>query len=486
MAGKSHSGNWPRKVDQLATRVGEDWMHPDVDNFLRSMEGQTLLVACSGGADSVYLLCLLAGCAEAYSIQLCVAHYNHRWRAEESNLDAQFVAQMARELSLPFDLGERPPKEAAFTETTARALRLSFLREVAEKRHCTAIALGHQQDDILETQLIRISRGAGADGLAAPRPVSRFEQWATHIRPLLEISATSIREDLTVVGIPWREDSSNQNAKIARNALRQKVIPELSEVLSHDIHAGAARSRKLLEEDAEALDQLAREQFPRAFSHSLELSRKRLKLAPRAITRRVMLAWLCHHQLIGSVSAHAMDLMIDAIYDSKAANRFSVGADYIVLDANNLTIEWATHETGHPVLESTTISPGDSAILSTGAQFCSDPVQLSAQTLQKILSGGIDQQKEAYLSLRDWETLIIRAWEPGDRFLPIGAPGRKKVKDWFIDRHIPQKERKSLPLVVDESGEILWIPGFPPGNAFKITPSTKLALRLTYESRNPL
>ena len=160
-----------------------------------------------------------------------------------------------------------------------------------------------------------------------------------------------------------------------------------------------------------------------------------------------------------------------------------MGAHYLVLTASELAIEWADHE-DHLSLESTMIASGDAAILSTGAELSSKPIELEDALLARILSGGIDQQREAYLSLQDWENLEIRAWEPGDRFKPMGAPGTKKVKDWFIDRQIPRKERKQLPLVVSESGEILWIPGFPPADSYQITPTTKLALRLTYQSRD--
>lgn len=476
--------DWVGRIDALEARVPSPWMHPAVEDFLSRYKGKNLLVACSGGADSVCMLLLLYIAAKKRQIYLVVAHYNHRWRGEDSQRDAAFVADLAKDLGLVIDMGTRPPKEAAFTETTARALRLAFLREAAKRHRCEAIALGHQLDDILETQLIRVSRGAGADGLAAPRPISRFENWPTHIRPLLETRAASIREDLQAVSIPWCEDSSNSDTTIVRNALRHQVIPELETLFARDISLGAARSRKLLEEDAEALDMLTRSFFPRAFSMAERLDRKRLRDKPRAITRRALLSWLGHHQLLSSVSAHAMDLIIEAIYEAKPNNRFSLGQHYLVLDSDKMEIEWAEAEESG--IELTRIAPGDSAILSTGAQLSSAPVEIDAVTYERIASGQVDPQTEAYLVLKSWEWLEIRGWEPGDRFAPIGAPGRKKLKDWFIDRHIPRKERKQLPLVVDETGEILWVPGFPPADIYKITPETKLALRLTYLSRNPL
>jgi tRNA(Ile)-lysidine synthase len=481
MSEHAHEINWPEKAEALLARVGPSSLHGEVMAYLRTLEGKPLLVACSGGADSIFLLCVLDALSAEMGYKLIVAHYNHRWRSEASAQDADFVKTVADALKLPFVIGERPPKEAAFTETTARGLRLNFLRDVADKRGCTAIALGHQQDDILETMLIRIARGAGVDGLAAPRPISQFEQWPAHLRPLLELSAGSIREDLEAEGIPWREDSSNTDIRIARNALRQEVIPALSDCLSHDVQMGAARSRMLLEEDAAALDALTRAQFPKAFTMVESLDRKHLQAAPRSLVRRALNAWFSSHELIGSVGAPAMDLILRAIYDEKATNRFSVGAHYLELDMNTLSIDWSDREESG--LEHTQISPGDSALLSTGAQLCSDLVELDAATSARIFSGKVDPSCEVYLRLKATDTLEIRSWEPGDRFLPMGAPGRKKLKDWFIDRHIPRRERKRLPLVLDDAGEILWVPGLPPAEAYRIMPDTKLALRLTYQSR---
>ena len=109
--------------------------------------------------------------AQEIGIQLHVAHYNHRWRSEASDADASFVKSLANSFNLPFLSDTRSEKEAAFTETTARMLRLDFLRKAAHLQHCDYIVFGHQLDDIIETQLQRIARGCASNGLAAPRPV---------------------------------------------------------------------------------------------------------------------------------------------------------------------------------------------------------------------------------------------------------------------------------------------------------------------------
>ncbi|MDP4693289.1 MAG: tRNA lysidine(34) synthetase TilS, partial [Opitutales bacterium] len=297
--------DWPVIIGQLSERFGDAFV-PEVEAFLRRVKTERVLVACSGGPDSILLLLLLAGRADVLGLELVVAHYNHRWRGEASDEDAAFVAGMADVLDLPYVVGVRPENEAAFTETTARALRLDFLREAAAQHRCPCIALGHQMDDILETQLQRIARGSGTDGLAAPRPIARFDGLPTHVRPLLNLRSGDIRMALNAAGIPSKQDASNDDQSIARNALRGRVIPELIEALDRDPVAGAARARRLIEEDARALESVARERLPDAYSVKSQLARCALKACPRAITRRALSAWLSQHQLLSSVSGPAM------------------------------------------------------------------------------------------------------------------------------------------------------------------------------------
>jgi tRNA(Ile)-lysidine synthase len=113
-------------------------------------------------------------------------------------------------------------------------------------------------------------------------------------------------------------------------------------------------------------------------------------------------------------------------------------------------------------------------------------LELTDTLRQQILAGEVDPRYEAIIAHPDEYSLVVRAWQPGDRFHPLGAPGGKKLKDCFIDRRIPPAERKTLPLVLKTSQEVIWVPGFPPAESCKISLSTKRALRLTYQTRKPL
>ena len=476
--------NWPEAARALSAHMGERPLHSAVRALLLGASCQRVLVACSGGADSIFMLCQLWARAAELGVELTVAHYNHRWRGEASQLDAEFVEALAQQLGITYVTASRPEKEAAFTETTARALRLDFLRSAAKEHDCQCIAFGHQQNDILETQLQRLARGSGTDGLAAPRPIHFFEHYPTHVRPVLHLGAGAIRMALNACEIPWREDVSNEDVGISRNALRHNVIPSLNDALDRDASSGSARSRDLLEEDADALDALARVYVPDAFTASDALDRGALRAAPRALTRRALSAWLSAHDLIQSLSAPAMDLLLDAVYADKTKNRLSAGAFYIELDETSVQFESA-QATGQ-VIEPSVIEAGESVMLSTGGLLETDVVELDDALRESICSGEVDVVCEAYIAMEEGQAFEVRGWQPGDRFRPIGAPGTKKLKDWFIDRQIPLKERKLLPLVLSNSGEIVWVPGFPPAESLKIGATTKLALRLTYERRHPI
>ena len=301
--------NWQKAALALRQGLGEV-----IDSsVLGASQADHVLVACSGGADSVFLLCLLVARAQEIGIQLNVAHYNHRWRSEASDADASFVKSLADSFNLPFLSDTRSEKEAAFTETTARMLRLDFLRKAAHLKHCDYIMFGHQLDDIIETQLQRIARGCASDELL------RRDLLLFLINNPLIFGHFCILGQGIFAGhskpakIPWREDRSNEDTSIARNALRQQIIPDLCDALGRDPVVGAARSRSLLEEDAAALDLLARQYLPSAYAHAPTLDRARLNSMPTALLRRALAEWLSGHDLLSSLGAPAMDLLIQSL-----------------------------------------------------------------------------------------------------------------------------------------------------------------------------
>ncbi len=477
--------DWLSASAAVSKRIGRAHFAPAVLEELRSEQGgRTVLVACSGGADSVCMLCALRAEAAALGLRLVVAHYNHRWRGDASDADARFVGEVAAALGLPLVEEARPDVEAAFTETAARVLRLDFLRRAARRHRCRYIAFGHQLDDILETQLQRLARGCGSEGLAAPRPVARFPGEPTHLRPLLSCRAGDIRMALRAVGVPWCEDSSNADVRISRNALRAEVIPALVDALDRDPAGGAARSRQLLEEDAAALDFYARQLVPQAFAGADALDCGALRALPVAVLRRVLSAWLAAHGILAHFGAAARERLLQQCRERGVRDRHSAGPYFICIAGERLYVERDTADGAERFLPHTEFEPGETIFLPEGASLGCVECAVTPELLAIVRGGGMDPEREAVLALPDERPLVVRGWQAGDRFHPMGAPGSRKLSEWFIDHRVPKAERKRLPLVLTDSGEIIWLPGAPPADRLKLTASTKRALRLTYQRGN--
>jgi len=215
--------------------------------------GDKVIVAVSGGADSVALLHLLLTIRRQYSLELVVAHLNHNLRGVESDGDEDFVRSLATERRLSF-ISEKISDEQARlrfkgTEEWARNRRHAFLRHCLQESRAQKIALGHTRDDQAETFLMRLIRGSGTQGLAAMRPMTNKV-----IRPLLDLEHSDVVQYLTSEGSQWREDSSNKNIQYLRNRLRFGLVPELQKEYNPRIVRTLSTTAEILGEDREALE----------------------------------------------------------------------------------------------------------------------------------------------------------------------------------------------------------------------------------------
>ncbi|MBP1612296.1 MAG: tRNA(Ile)-lysidine synthetase [Acidobacteria bacterium] len=266
--------------------------------------GARVLVAVSGGGDSVALLHLLAALAPGRGWTLAVATLDHGLRGEESAADRRFVEELAASLGLPCRAGEAglpvgsdlsgtaghavPPALLTLpSEAALRTLRRSFLAAAADVDAAACIALGHTLDDQAETVLHRLARGAG---LAGTRAMAR---WAPPFwRPLLGVRRAELRRLLGAVGLPWREDASNREPRAARNRLRLGALPALEEALGPSAIENLARAAELARDDEELLDALAAEAEARVVTgrqpDAIALDRHALTGLPAALARRVV------------------------------------------------------------------------------------------------------------------------------------------------------------------------------------------------------
>jgi len=459
---------------------------PKVARFLDGLapSGAPLVAACSGGSDSVAALLLMTAESEARGgPPLVVAHYNHRWRGAASEGDAAFAGALAETLGWTFRRGVRAGDAPPGGETEARDERHRFLRETARDFGAAGVIFGHQRDDVLETALLRLSRGASAEGMAAPRPVQGFADSPAHLRPLLDWPRERLRRALLEAGGTWRDDASNADATIARNAVRHRVIPALRSAVDHDPGLGAARARRLWEEDAEALDALARERWPDAFGGAGSLAREPLRAAPAALARRAILGWAAANGWLSSLSAAAVEAILEALRSERPRGRFSAGDGFIAFDRERVFREAAAGSSAP--FEAVELTPGERAVWGDGGELSAAWRAVDAALRARIRDGDVDPRREAYVEASAPLPLRVRPWRAGDRFRPLGAPGERKLKDWFMDRKIPRGERRRLPVVCDRDGAILWIPRLPPAHARRLGEGAAEALELTYRASRP-
>jgi tRNA(Ile)-lysidine synthase len=273
-----------------------DALHPWSDQGLRSFPpDQRYLVGVSGGRDSVVLLHWLLSLGYR---DLIVCHLDHGLRGRSSTADARFVEKLAAANQLKFELGKADVRKLAAAtkesiEAAARSARYSFFAEVARRRRCHTIFLGHHADDLVETFLINLFRGTGGTGQRGIRPISVRAVANVEliiVRPLLAAWRAQIDDYVEAYGLRFREDATNQQLDALRNRMRHRIIPELEKEFGREIRKTVSRLALIAAEEDAFLTAALPETSPR-------LALKELRSLPIALQRRALTQWLRSHQI---------------------------------------------------------------------------------------------------------------------------------------------------------------------------------------------
>ena len=317
---KRRAIDWKECATKLAAIIPRTRMHPAVLAWAeKSPPRSKWAVALSGGADSLAALLLVWAHWPRRRRRLSAVHYNHRLRGRESDADEKFCVRVGAALGVKLTRGTWQHARRGASEAEARAARLAFFSNQAR-----ALWLGHQQDDIAESMLMRLARGSGAGGLAAPRPVQAMLGGRVHVRPLLALKKSEVVAALRAAGAEWREDSTNAQGEFFRNRVRRAVLPAWTKAAQRDALAGAARSRELLEEDDAALETWLDGLRPLRANGVLDLRKTVGK--PRALVRRALHRWLLAQPRAGDLSRQGFDALLAAVARG-AATRHSLGRE---------------------------------------------------------------------------------------------------------------------------------------------------------------
>ena len=432
--------------------------------------GDLLLVAVSGGADSVALLHALWTLRTKLGIRLAVAHLHHGIRGAAANADAAFVRRLAKRLALPLaeEYGRVPQQARAAgisLEMAARTARYDFFRNVAEKLSAAGVAVAHTADDQAETVLLRLARGAGPQGLGGMEPVSRRDGLKI-IRPLLGVTRTEIVAYLKKNRLRWREDASNRDTHFLRNRVRHEILPLLERRLNPQIRAALLKTAEVLREENDLLDRIAGRalspQAPRrAGAARPTLSVKRLIKLPLALRRRVLRLWLIGagvdaEQLDFAAVAAALALM----ENQRGTKSVELGGGWkIIRRYDKLALEKSYVPSA--ARWNLVIKPHRGII----KEKPTAPGQLPARAT--ISAAAVSKS-----------SLVVRAARPGDRMAPLGLNGTKKLQDIFTDAKVPRDQRAQIP-VVECRGEIIWLPGYRVARGWEVPNPRSRSLLLT-------
>jgi tRNA(Ile)-lysidine synthase len=437
--------------------------------------GDHCVVGVSGGPDSVCLLDILHELREELEIGLVVAHFDHGLREKEDEAETRFVRRLAASMALAFETEKGSLLSQGITssiEERARNARYAFLEKLKDKLDAQKIALGHNLNDQAETVLMRLLRGSGPSGLTGIPP----SRESTIIRPLIEIKREEIESYLKARDLSYVVDSSNLQADYLRNKIRLELLPRLMEYQPRLIeHLGqlariVGSDNTYLEDQAE--DWVVREAEQRPEGDICIPVQSFVEL-PEPIRNRVT------RHLLGKIGKNLRRIdsgHIESVY-RLAQGRNPQG---ILNLPNGLTVK--------RVYEKLAFKAGDGAKppefyyrLDGVGTYYLEEIGRSITLVEMegdVDLNGTDQPWTAYLdAVKLQYPLILRTHRPGDRFVPLGMNGHKKIKNFFIDLKIPSEMRASTPILVSQDTPV-WVCGHRIDDRFKVTSKTKKILKV--------
>jgi tRNA(Ile)-lysidine synthase len=447
--------------------------------------GDSILVGVSGGPDSVALLHLLLARAQRYRLRLGVAHLDHSLRPE-SGRDADFVRRMAVGCGLEVhvekvDVARMQRQLHLSLEEAGRKARYDFFQRTALQHGYTKVALGHHADDNAETLLLHLLRGSGRLGLGGIRPIRQ----GMYIRPLIRASRPDIESYLNVRELEFLNDRTNTDSAMVRNRIRHRLIPLLESDYQPSVRTTLSRTAEVLAAEEEWLEGLLKPVFERMITDRspgrLALAAGDLGLLPLAAARRIVRSSLRlvrgDLRRIGFV--HIEQIIHLCRLSGEAGPLHLPGNLRIQREQNQLV--FARQEAGISS-DPLRTAPGDfEYILPECGELMiretGDGIRISEVPRDAANDPKAADARTAFL---DWEAVsfpvTIRNRRPGDRFYPLGAGGRQKLKKFFGDHKVPAAERRRCPLLVSQ-GRILWVAGHRIDHQARITPLTRRVLK---------
>jgi tRNA(Ile)-lysidine synthase len=464
----------------------EDKVYRFIEEHNLFYPGEKVVVAVSGGADSVCLLYILNNLKPKLNISLHVAHLNHGLRNKESDNDARFVTRLTKKMGLPLTVrregvAEYKKNKKCTLEEAAREKRYEFFADVVNKEDAECVAVAHTRDDNVETILMHILRGSGISGLRGLLPVSILqfgkEKLAMNVvRPLLLLSRAEVEEYCDYLKIKPRVDSSNMSITFTRNRIRLELLPQLR-TYNPRVDEALLRLSSIADEETRFLDEQASQlwsEIVEEYGSAVSLDIKKVVHLPEIIQRQI-LRWAVKY-LRGSTkdieSLHVEDMIK---FISKPAGKTLCLPQGLRLHTEHNKLILSRDD-----VEICPFPPMEQHILKIPGETEVPGWMVTATVLNKT-----DSRFEGnFIASLDYEKtgkeLLVRSRRKGDTFLPLGMSQTKSLNRFMIDAKIPRNWREHVPLVCNPE-QVLWIVGWRIDERYKVTQETKKVLRLEFQ-----
>ena len=429
-----------------------------ISNNFPALKGKKILIACSGGLDSVMLSRLF----KELNFNISLAHCNFSLRGKESDEDEKFVISLADKLSIPvfnkkFNTKAYKAKHKLSTQVAARKLRYQWFDEICSEHSFDYLATAHHLDDDLETFLINLSRGTGLRGLTGIPVMNK-----KIIRPFLNFPRADIFRYAKEKNSDWREDSSNQTADYLRNKLRIEVIPRLKEV-DHNLLTGFQQTQNHLNESLSLVNDymaLIKNTVVNKTEDGYEIDILKLQGLPN--TNALL------YELLAPFGFTAWDDISDLLV-AQSGKQIVSKSHRIVKNRTSLLL-----------VETNLVHNEEIYLIKESDRLIDRPIHLKIEAVEKTSDyipsiAYVDAQKLKF-------PLELRKWKEGDSFYPFGMIGKKKLSKFFKDEKLSLVAKEKI-WILTSGGHIVWIVGMRADHRFKVESQTKKILKITISQK---
>jgi tRNA(Ile)-lysidine synthase len=431
------------------------------EHQLFDLTTDTVLVAVSGGLDSVVLLDVL----HRLGVPVAVAHCHFGLRGEEADADEQFVRKLAKQYDAPyfvefFQTKAFAEQEHISTQMAARLLRYRWFEAVRTREGLAVIATAHHQRDAAETMLLNLTHGTGLAGLHGIQAKNGHV-----VRPLLPCAKDDLYDYVVAHRLIWREDASNDSPVYQRNRLRQQVLPVLRE-----INPNLDNTLGITAERVGGAEEIVRRYVADTAAEARRDEPEATYLSIATLQKTAATTLVLHELLRPFGFSYLVVKDIVAAFQAPAGRQFDSPTHRLVKDRDQLVIT-----------PRSLAGFGTFQLAAGQAELRADGVRLTAELLE-IDPAEFDIPKGKGSTALDADKLkfplTLRKWQEGDTFMPLGLKGKKKLSDFLIDQKIPLNLKDNVRVLTSADGKICWVVGLRPDDRFKVTEETQRVLVL--------